>query len=472
MNRKMEKLVKKWAKVLEGLSTESEVKVMAQLLENESVYFDKIVYGDDFLTEGDLSASEPAGGFSNDGNVQTAAANTAGDPSTFRGIGRYKRIAIPLVRRVFPELLANQLVGVQPMQGPVGLAYALRFRNSLDNSELGYNLPTNMSGVYGDANYNTLPGMSGERMNEAIGNYQLGAAGLAMAEVGLSIEQKEVKARTRKLKARWTIEAQQDLAAMQNVDLEQEMMDLLSYEIAAEIDRELVARIHNAAEQGGYMTWTYGTSGNVSGTADGRWEMEKFKTLWTSILYAAEDINRATRVGAGNYVIVSPRVCAALQQLPGFTIAPVASTVNALSTGVSLVGELNGLRVYRDTFAYQQAGLWTAGGMSIDTNGNGGDFCVIGYKGQRENDTGIIYCPYIPVMFAKATGEESFSPRAGVMTRYGVVDHLFGSQNYYRKIFVADLYKQGSFGSFIKTVSRNNYYNSGPYSVGVGSDLS
>lgn len=454
-------LVTKWAKLLEGLSTDSEVRNMAMLLENEERYFNGII------NEGTNTSSEPNGGFSNDGNVQTATYNTAGqDPSSFTGIGRYKRIAIPLVRRVFPELLANQLVGVQPMSGPVGLAYALRFRDSSGN-ELGYNVPTNLSGVTSNP-YEPLPSISGERLNEKSGNYGLNHDAAVMQEVGLSVEQREVKARTRKLKARWTIEAQQDLAAMQNIDLEQEMMDLLAYEVSAEIDRELVARIHNAATAGGTMVWSYGLSGaNTGGTADGRWEMEKFKTLWTAILNGAEDINRATRMGAGNYVIVSPKVATVVQQLPGFVIAPVSSDVNSLSTGVSLVGTLGGLKVYRDTFAYQHGGsassVWGDKTGSLVSSYD--DFAVVGYKGKRENDTGIIYCPYIPVMFAKATGEESFSPRAGVMTRYGVVDHLFGSQNYYRKIYIAGLNATGSLGTFTKTAVHNNYYNSSTYSA-------
>jgi hypothetical protein len=131
-------------------------------------------------------------------------------------------------------------------------------------------------------------------------------------------------------------------------------------------------------------------------------------------------------MGSGNYVIVSPRVAVAMQALPDFSPAPVTADVSALKTGVSLIGTLgNGMRVYRDTFAY-----------SSPANSGGGDFAVVGYKGARESETGLVYCPYIPVMFSKAQGEESFSPRAGVMTRYGICDHLFGSQNFYRYIAI------------------------------------
>jgi hypothetical protein len=209
---------------------------------------------------------------------------------------------------------------------------------------------------------------------------------------------------------------------MHNIDLEEEMMDLMAYEIAAEIDRELVARIVSAAKAGGTLTWDYGNAlgSPGGGTADGRWEQEKFRTLFTVILTAAEEIARATRRGAGNFVIVSPRVAVALQTLPEFDTAPVKADINSLAVGISTIGTLNGMKVYRDTHS------WV-------------DYAVVGYKGQKENDSGIVYCPYIPVMFAKATGEESFSPRAGVMTRYGICDHLFGAQNYYRYIDVQGL---------------------------------
>jgi hypothetical protein len=411
MNKNLEALVRKWSPLLEGLTTDSQVKNMAQLLESEERYFDGI------LGESGTPSTPTAGD-----NTQSGTGSSAG----FNGIARYKKIAMPLVRRVFPELLANQLVGVQPMSGPVSLAYALRFKNDA-GAELGYGVP--------DASYTGSHSTSGgEGLNEPSG--RLGSNGSVSNEAGLSVEQKEIKARTRKMKARWSVEAQQDLAAMQNVDLEEEMMDLLAYEVQAEIDRELVGRIHNAANYGGRLTWEYGVSGNVSGTADGRWELEKFKTLWTSIVHAAEDISRATRMGAGNYVICSPRVVTALSQIPGFAqFTGVSGSVATLTNGVSLVGELNGIKIYRDTFAY-------------DDSAN--DFAVVGYKGSRENDTGIIYCPYVPLMFARATGEESFSPRAGVMTRYGICDHLFGSHNYYRKIDVVGLSSAGSMGSFTR----------------------
>jgi len=434
MNAKMKQIVEKWAPMLDGLATDELVKSTATMLENQSRYIDK-----QFLGESGVYSLSTPNNLAVDGTGNDlATGGTTGVPS---GIARYKQIAIPMVRRIFPELLAHKLVGVQPMNQPVGLAFAVRFRatgNGINGNgyeagqELGYNF---IDQSYTSATTGGRGGVSteeGEQMNE-YQNFGLtstggaGDSGYDSPEVGLSIERMSIVARTRKLKARWTIEAEQDLSAMHNMDFEEEMMDYMAYEIAQEIDRELVARIKVAAQRGGTLTWDYGAVGIPTGsgaTADGRWEQEKFRTLYTQILNAAEEIARATRMGPGNYCIVSPKVAVALQSLPDFQFAPVKGTVDSLKFGVAEVGSLgNGIKVYRDTFAYGAA--------------NGGtDFVVVGYKGSKEAESGIIYCPYIPIMFQKAIGQESFSPRAGCMTRYGICDHLFGSHNYYRYIAV------------------------------------
>jgi hypothetical protein len=407
MNIQMESLVRKWHKLLDGLTTDEQVKSMATLLENQEIYFNKQQFGDNYyLNEGIHTASNPVGLGLGGNTAGTSEIGGAGTPS---GIARYKKMTIPLVRRIFPELLANQLVGVQPMTGPVGLAYALRYVDE-NNNELGYNtVDASLSGTTASGGFTTA---EGEQLNEA--NLDLGSNGTTVSkEVGLLVQQKEIVARTRKLKARWSVEAQQDLATVNNVDLEEEMMDIMAYEIAAEIDRELVKRIINAAKAGGVLTWN-------PGTTDARWEQEKFRTLYTAIVTAAEEINRASRMGAGNWVVVSPKVAVALKSLGDFERSPVSSNVDPLRKGVSFIGTIGGMKVFRDTHAYQA--------------GQTAEFAVVGYKGARENDTGLIYCPYIPVQFAKTIGDESFSPRAGVMTRYGICDHLFGSHNYYRYI--------------------------------------
>jgi hypothetical protein len=448
MNPLMQQLVEKWHPMLKDLDTDEKIKTTAVMLENQSRYMDgsKVLMNESGLHTLSSPTNLGVGGLG--GSTSEVGANS-GTPS---GIARYKQIAIPMVRRIFPELLAHKLVGVQPMTGPVGLAYALRFRSSTAKggydvgTELGYN---NIDSTF-TGSHDTL---TGEQMNEVDGNFGLsGSDGLSSPEVGMTIEQKEIVARTRKLKARWSIEVEQDLSAMHAIDFEEEIMDMMAYEISQEIDRELIGRIINAAKAGGTLTWDYGTvgiptSGNALQTADGRWQQEKFRTLYTTILNAAEEIARSTRMGPGNWVVVSPRVAVALQSLPDFQFAPVKGSVDVLKFGVAEIGTLgNGMKVYRDTFAYNNAGK---------------DYAVVGYKGSKESETGIIYCPYIPVMFQKAIGQESFNPRAGVMTRYGILDQLFGSQLFYRFIDVKGLSGLGSTPGVTVPTTGNVAYDSG-----------
>jgi hypothetical protein len=434
--KKMEQLVRKWAPMLEGLNTDRDVRIMSQLLETEDRYFSGQL-GEDVLTEsGTLSTPQPATGLGGDG--------------TTSGIARYKRIAIPMVRRVFPELLANQLVGVQPMSGPVGLAYALRFRRDDNGTELGYNNmdagftsrngtgasdPTavqNSPAMAGSATVGTAVNPISAAANTTDGTSAAELWGSAPAtpgegslgegdqypEVALSIEQKEIVAGTRKLKARWSLEAQQDLAHMHAVDIEEEIMDLMAYEISAEIDREIVNRIRVASVSGGNgnFTWAFdATNANTSG--QGRWEQEQFRTLYTKLIKMSNDIAISTRRGPGNFVICSPNVVSALESLDRFSVSPVDTALDSSVTGLAMVGTIGRFKVYRDSFAKT-------------------DYAVVGYKGAKDNDSGIIYCPYVPVMFHRATGEENFAPRVGVMTRYGICDHLFGAETYYRYLAV------------------------------------
>lgn len=445
----LEQLMEKWEPMIKHIKSERKQVLTAQLLENEEKWFHKQI-----LTESGVAAE--AGPGCTDGTVNQAI-------NANQGIAKYMGIAMPLVARVFPELITNDLVGVQPMFTPVGLAYALRYRYTSGDAsgvEAGYNTvyPQYSGSVDGSGataaaavaqygNHDTLgtgglisditgagltqgangyPTALGERL-DTLGKVCGGDTG-AIREMGLTIEKKEITAHTRKLKARWTLEAQQDLANMHNVDVEEELTDLLAYEIAAEIDLEIKNRIIYRAVQGGVITWNYGNVGVANGSADGRWEQEKFRTLYTVLLKASNEIAVATRRGAGNFVIASPGVVAALESLDNFLLSPVSASLNTEVSGVAKVGTLGRFTVYRDTFAAQ-------------------DYAVVGYKGPKDNDAGIVYCPYVPVMFSRTTQVESFQPVIGVMTRYGICDNLFGAENYYRFINIVGLQNSSLAGS-------------------------
>ena len=341
--------------------------------------------------------------------------------------GVFQKIAVPMVRRTFPELVAHQLVGVQPLTGPVGLAFALRFKAgttagtyTANTTELGYNtLDSSYSGSYVTS--------AGEALGSAAGtsgtvgsDIGLGlGTGTHIREVNMTVEKTQVEAKTRKLRSRWSLEVSQDMKAMHGLDLEEEMMDILAYEITAEIDRELIAAIdttvHNVLNY--HRTWSFTTSA----TQTGRWEMERYRELYHYLIRRCQDIAINTRRGSGNWIVGNPRAVAILETLAAFTIAPVAGDVNTAPTGVSRIGSLDGrLTIYRDTF------------QAVDQ-------FLIGYKGPSEYDTGVIYLPYIQLLASQATFENSFNPSVGLMSRYAIHNHIFGAKNYYQKVTMTNL---------------------------------
>ncbi|MCS7316919.1 MAG: hypothetical protein NZZ41_01165 [Candidatus Dojkabacteria bacterium] len=454
-----EALVRKWRPLVEHIRDDRKAEITAQLLEQENRYFKGL------LTEAPSSAG---------GATYSAVAHpNASNVGQTSGIARFQAIAMPLVARVFPELVTNDLVGVQPMFTPVGLAYALRYRYQSEfngkpgfpGKEAGYNTVEALySGGYpvtatstptsadfiatwpnvvdngrvkgGDGTYNDcgVPGglvpRGGYRTGDAEGLGELHWNGVAEMDriryMGLSVERQTVEAKTRKLAARWSHEAQQDLKNMHNVDLAAQLSDLLAYEIAAEIDAEVKANIIALAQVGGVLVWDYNSS-NFGG-ADGRWEQEKFRTLYTVFLKASNEIAVATRRGAGNFILASPGVVAAIEALEQFALSSVATNLATEVSGVAKVGTIGRFTVYRDMFA---------------TN----DYAVVGYKGRDDADAGIIYLPYVPIQFLEAVGQDSFNPRIGVMTRYGLCNNLFGAENYYRYIDVRGLSSSSLAGS-------------------------
>ena len=418
MNKLHEQLIKKWAPVLEEgpkFKSEKVKKATALLLQNEENYVVGRAMNETTAWTG--SGTSIAAGSMDPGNAG------------YTGNAEFHKIAIPMVRRTFPELVAHDIVGVQPMTGPVGLAFALRFvadgtytgtnLYGTNATEIGYNnLDPDYSGSYaltaceqlGSKNDDSnTPGQVGSEIGLGIGS------GTHIKEVSMTIEKEKVEAVTRKLRSRWSLEVAQDIKAMHGLDLEEEMMDILSYEITAEIDRELIEKIRTvAATNASSSTWNYAT-------ADGRWEMERYRNLYNLIIRKSNKIAVDTRRGAGNFVIASPNMCAILEALDSFTVAPVESDVDTAVTGIARIGSLGGrMSVYRDTFAT-------------------GDDLIVGYKGPSEYDSGIIYLPYIQLMQMKATFEDSFNPAVGLMSRYAILDTIFGSKYYYIKITASNL---------------------------------
>ncbi len=408
-NKQLEEIKKNWGEVLEGgnpIKSEKIKKSTAVMLENEYK----------FLT----GRVDETTAWSGDGTSQHMDPKGGGYSTN----AEFQKIAIPMIRRTFPELVAHDIVGVQPLTGPVGLAFALRFvadqTYSGDNlygtnmTEVGYNnLDSTYSGSYELSAGEALGSQDGTGVGDEIG---LGiGTGQHIKELSMTIEKKQVEAETRKLRSRWSLEVAQDIKAMHGLDLEEEMMDILAYEITAEIDRELVEQIRTVAATNTHSaTWDYSN-------ADGRWEMEKYRNLYNMVIRKANRIAIDTRRGAGNFVVASPSMCAALEALDSFTVAPIDGDINTGVTGVARIGSLGGrMSVYRDTFAT-------------------GDDLIVGYKGPSEYDTGIVYLPYIQLMQMRATYEDSFNPAVGLMSRYAILSNIFGAKWYYIKINATNL---------------------------------
>jgi hypothetical protein len=446
-----QQLVEKWAPVLDYSSD----KVAA--IENEHARLTTAILMENQERWCIEEASNSAG---NSGVFGSPASYNQFSGDTYaQGDSRLPKVLIPMVRRTFPELITNEIVGVQPMSGPVGLAFALRYRyeadslgnngidgiastgssttgpngsrSAADGQELGYQyLDTRFTG----SSSLSLSGIAGGDF-DVIGADQGVAALLSdyeltgnIPQVVVEFSKTAVEAGTRRLAARWSVELEQDLKNMNGLDIDSELTNAMSYEIQAEIDREMVIRMIqvclNAGTPNGYSYW-------YAQSADARWLGERNRDFYSKVIVEANRVAIRNRRGSANFVIATPRVCAILEMLPEFQWMPVNGNVNTQPTGIAKVGTLGGrFTVYRDTrtdaqyLAGQRANL---------------EYALLGYKGTEYYDTGIVYCPYIPVMIQRTVGPNDFSPRVGLMTRYGVVDHIFGANLYYHIIIVKGL---------------------------------
>lgn len=408
-------LVKKWKDVLdEGteIKRNSVVSSTAVMLENQHNYL-----------------NETTGWSGTPGSQDWGGTGDGRGLANWPTSGMFNKIAVPMVRRTFPELLAHDLVGVQPLTGPVGLAFALRFKtggpdqyNSSDNVELGYNtIDSSYSGSYITSAGEALGSAKGSGVGNDIG---LGiGAGTHMNEVNMTVEKVQVEAKTRKLRSRWSLEVAQDLRAMHGLNLEEEMMDILSYEITQEIDRELIAKIDAVCVAGGSSydtTWNY-TAASGTGVPGGRWEMERYRELYHYLVRRSNQIAIQTRRGSANWVIGDVNAVAIMETLAAFTIAPVPGNVVTAGIGISRLGSLDGrISVYRDTFQSNSQ-------------------FILGYKGPSEYDTGVIYLPYIQLLASRAVFENSFQPTMGLMSRYAIHEHMFGAAKYYQKVTLQNI---------------------------------
>jgi len=384
-----------------------------------------------------------------------------------QGDARLPKILIPMIRRTFPELISNEIVGVQPMSGPVGLAFALRYQyeanqlgnNGVDGSgtnanaamnnpqavsqgvELGYQyLDTRYTGTSSsqlsgtNGAYGSLFPMVGQDTGVAAILSQFELSG-NIPQIQLTLQKTAVEAGTRRLAARWSVELEQDLRNMNGIDVDTELTNAMSYELQAEIDREMIIRMIQVALNAGFGT---GYSVWSPASADGRWLAERNRDFYQKLIIEANRIAVRNRRGSANFVVGTPRVCAILEMLPEFTFLQVNGNVNTQPVGIAKVGSVGGrFNIYRDTRTEAQAEQTTTGGPALRAARI--EYALLGYKGPEFYDTGIIYCPYIPVMVQRTIGPNDFSPRVGLLTRYGVVDNIFGANLYYHVVLISGI---------------------------------
>ena len=399
--------------------------------------------------------------------------------ATGAGVDNWNPILISLVRRAMPNLIAYDVCGVQPMSGPTGLIFAMRSRyatqggtealfNEADSDFTGRNAAGSGTGASATVQAGTNPGILND---SSPGTYTTGTAGStawaealgdatanSFAEMAFSIEKATVTAKSRALKAEYTMELAQDLKAIHGLDAETELSNILSAEILAEINREVVRTIYIGAEFGqadndnsnaAINTTTRGIF-DLDTDSNGRWSVERFKGLMFAVERDANTIAQRTRRGKGNIIICSSDVASALQMAGVLDYqSSLSNNLNVDDTGNTFVGVLNGkFKVYIDPYS---ANL---GSNMSPTK----QFYVVGFKGSSPYDSGIFYCPYVPLQMVRAVGQDTFQPKIGFKTRYGLVANPFAgtgvtgtgaitadgltaaNQNrYYRRVQVANI---------------------------------
>ena len=406
-------LIEKWAPVLNEesagtINDKHRRAVTAAILENQEQALRE---------EGMLMEAAP-------GNNTSSASN-------------WNPVLIALVRRAMPNLMAYDICGVQPMSGPTGLIFAMKSRygaGSTGSTEALFNeANTAFSGdssVTQSGGPSGLSGLTDSNSDSSIDNDRVGpsvaggmptddaealgsSGGSSFGEMGFTIEKATVTAKSRALKAEYSLELAQDLKAIHGLDAETELANILSTEILAEINREVI-RTMNAQAKTGALQSNTAINGifDIQTDADGRWSVEKFKGLILQIEREANLIAKETRRGKGNFMICSSDVASALAASGMLDYAPaMATNLNVDDTGNTFAGTLNGrMRVYIDPYA-------------------SADYINVGYKGSNPYDAGVFYCPYVPLTMVRAVGEDTFQPKIGFKTRYGMASNPFVGAN-------------------------------------------
>ena len=409
----------------------------------------------------------------NTGSTSSAAGFSAG--ATAAGpVAGFDPVLISLIRRSMPNLVAYDLAGVQPMNGPTGLIFAMRSRfNSQSGTEAlfneadsafsgqneGFDLTSGFTatgasnvGLGTTAQSGSNPGLlSGSAAQTNATDYNvgqgmrtddaedLGTSGDNFNEMAFSIEKVTVTAKSRALKAEYSLELAQDLKAIHGLNAEAELANILSTEILAEINREVIRTIYNVAKPGAQANVASGGTFDLDTDSNGRWSVEKFKGLIFQMERDANAIAQETRRGKGNMILCSADVASALTMAGVLDYTPALNAnLNVDDTGNTFAGVLQGkYRVYIDPFAANVAAT---------------QYYVIGYKGSSPYDAGLFYCPYVPLQMVRAVGQDTFQPKIGFKTRYGMVENPFSqgttqglgtltrnTNRYYRRVKVSNL---------------------------------
>jgi len=405
-------------------------------------------------------------------NSGSNAGFSAGASSPVAG---FDPVLISLIRRSMPNLVAYDLAGVQPMNGPTGLIFAMRSKytnmsgtealfNEADSAfsgqDSGFNLTNGFTagsvGMGTTTQRGTNPGLldatypaTGDAQTYNVGqgmrtddaeNLGSGAAGDHFNEMAFSIEKVTVTAKSRALKAEYSLELAQDLKAIHGLNAEAELANILSTEILAEINREVIRTIYNVAESGAQANVATAGTFDLDVDSNGRWSVEKFKGLIFQIERDANAIAQRTRRGKGNMILCSADVASALTMAGVLDYTPALNAnLNVDDTGNTFAGVLQGkYRVYIDPYA---------------ANVSANQYYVVGYKGSSPYDAGLFYCPYVPLQMVRAVGEDTFQPKIGFKTRYGIVANPFSqgtsaisgagldrnANRYYRRVKVTNL---------------------------------